>query len=144
MTSGKIAEGKKPSASVEAGHGMKAASVAGFRSVAGAVDADGRCRVEFQALGRNILAAAQAVPVITVLNALEGRLDALNLKAPAAVGFQGHGLILKGVHARQAAYAGLIKFHRSTCVHSRRPDPLQLLAVGDQFGLQGFHIDFLR
>src|SRR5690606_33984863 len=105
--------------------------------LARAFDAAWQRRVELETPLVDLLAAEDAVPVVAVGHALQGRLDARQLLVPLAPGSDGGRLLLDRVHARQAPDARLIELH-GTAVGLRVVLGLQQLVPARLESLQVF------
>lgn len=70
-----------------------------------------RGRINFQAFLIYLLAAVLAPAVVVIFYAVERGINAPYLLLPAPVLFQGHRLLLQGVHAGQPANHALVQFH---------------------------------
>lgn len=75
----------------------------------GAGDTEYRCRVGFQASQGYILRAGGTQAIISVVDACQRRVDALQLDIPPPLRCDGHCLPLHGIHARESADSGLIE-----------------------------------
>jgi hypothetical protein len=98
----------------------------GNYSLAGAVDATGAGRVRLQPAKPDGLAAGCAVAIVSRGHATEGTIDFDEPTLPAPVRFLRDRLLLHGIHACQAANAGLVELYRPEIFASCLPDRLQL------------------
>ena len=89
---------------------------------AGAIDAQRRRWVAFQARLGDGLPALQAPTVVTRLNAGDSGGDASELGLTSTLLFLGHGLALKRIYSRDASDPGLVEFYRRAGRRRRRID----------------------
>jgi hypothetical protein len=76
------------------------------------MNANGIGRIGAEACFCDIIAATQALTIVSGVDARQGSLNPGALKAAAFALGVGHGLVLQCIHAAQPSDAGLVEFNR--------------------------------
>ena len=93
--------------------GNEPTCVIGYQ-LAGTTNASSKRRIEIKALNPNELSAFITPPKVSGAEPLYGSVESASARLPPRFGPGRHGLVLKCVHARQAACRLLVEFHRAT------------------------------
>ena len=98
----------------------------------GMAQTQGNGWVERQPVGIYFFAASHAIAVFAIIKAHQCRIDLRQTHMPPPLGFIRHGLLLHGIHARQAALLGLVKLYRRSVFVRIIQHVAQLIAHAEQ------------